>query len=160
MPDPLDSLTAEQRGVVTHRGGPLLVVGGAGTGKTRALLARHAWLATSGAAEPEEVLALTSSERAADALRSGVEDSLDRGFAELAVHTVHGFCARLLHDEALEAGIGPFVTPVTPADRLAMLLERVDELTLRRHEGYDHSYWFIQTVIADHLAWHAERLAG
>ena len=33
-------------------------------------------------------------------------------------------------------------------------------LTLRRHEGYDHSYWFIQTVIADHLEWHAERLAG
>ena len=34
------------------------------------------------------------------------------------------------------------------------------ELVLRRHEGYDHSYWFIQTFIEDHLKWHAERLRG
>ncbi len=48
--------------------------------------------------------------------------------------TVHGLCARLLRDEALEAGIDPFAAPVAAADRLAMLLERIDELTLRHHD--------------------------
>ena len=48
--------------------------------------------------------------------------------------TFHAFCARLLQDEALEAGLDPFLTPVTPADRLALLLERIDELTIRHHE--------------------------
>ena len=114
MPDPLDGLTLAQREIVAHRGGPLVVVGAAGTGKTRTLLHRHAWLATAGGLAPEQVLALTASEAAADAFRAGVEDELERGFEELAVHTVHGFAARLLRDEALEAGLDPFVVPVAP----------------------------------------------
>jgi predicted PhzF superfamily epimerase YddE/YHI9 len=48
VPDPLDGLTPTQREIAAHQGGPLLVVGSAGTGKTRALLAQHAWLATAG----------------------------------------------------------------------------------------------------------------
>ena len=134
--------------MVTHRGGPLLVLGAAGTGKTRTLVHRHAWLATEGGAAPEQVLALTGSEAAADALRAGVEALLDRGFEELAVHTVPGFCARLLHDEALEAGLDPFVAPVTPADRLAMLLEHVDELTLRLHDFRGNPAALLAGVIA------------
>jgi DNA helicase-2/ATP-dependent DNA helicase PcrA len=148
VPESPDSLTSAQREIVTHRGGPLLVVGGAGTGKTRTLLARHAWLAGPGGLDPETVLAVTSSEAAADALRSEVEATLDRGFAELAVHTVHGLGARLLHDEALDAGLDPFVVPATPADRLAMLLERVDELTLRLHDFRGNPAVLLGSVIA------------
>ncbi|MEA2278435.1 MAG: ATP-dependent helicase UvrD/PcrA [Solirubrobacteraceae bacterium] len=148
MPDPLDGLTPAQREVVAASGGPLLVVGAAGTGKTRTLLHRHAWLATVGGLAPEHVLALTPTEAAADALRAGVEDELERGFEELAVHTVHGFCARLLRDEALEAGLDPFVVPVTPADRLAMLLERVDELSLRVHDFQGNPATLLASVIA------------
>jgi DNA helicase-2/ATP-dependent DNA helicase PcrA len=148
VPDPLDGLTPAQREIAAHRGGPLLVVGAAGTGKTRALLARHAWLATAGGLAPEQVLALTASEEAADALRAGVEDELERGFEELAVHTVHGFGARLLRDEALEAGLDPFVVPVAPADRLAMLLERVDELTLVVHDFQGNPATLLASVIA------------
>ncbi|HEX6621808.1 MAG TPA: ATP-dependent helicase, partial [Solirubrobacteraceae bacterium] len=148
MPDPLDGLTPAQHEVAAHRGGPLLVVGAAGTGKTRALLARHAWLASAGGLAPEQVLALTASEAAADALRTGVEDELERGFEELAVHTVHGFGARLLRDEALEAGLDPFVVPVAPADRLAMLLERVDELTLQVHDFQGNPATLLASVIA------------
>jgi DNA helicase-2/ATP-dependent DNA helicase PcrA len=148
VPVPPGDLTPAQHAVVTHRGGPLLVVGAAGTGKTRALAHRHAWLATEGGATPEQVLAITGSEAAADALRGDVEDLLHRGFEELAVHTVHGFCARLLHDEALEAGLDPFVSPATPADRLAMLLERVDELTLRLHDFRGNPAALLAGVIA------------
>jgi DNA helicase-2/ATP-dependent DNA helicase PcrA len=148
VPDLLDGLTDVQRGVVTHGDGPLLVVGAAGSGKTRTLLARHAWLAEQGGLSPETVLTLTFSEAAADELRAGVEELIDHGFEELAVHTVHGFCARLLHDEALEAGLDPFVVPVAPADRLAMLLERVDELTLRLHDFRGNPASLLAGVIA------------
>ena len=48
--------------------------------------------------------------------------------------TFHSFCVTLLRDEALEAGVDPFFSPVTPADRLALLLDRIDELSLRHHE--------------------------
>lgn len=134
MSEPPHGLTERQREIVTHRDGPLVVLGAAGTGKTYALGARHAWLATEGGLEPEHVLALTHSVPAVDGLRAQVEAGIGHGFAELHVHTVHGFCARLLRDEADEAGLDPFVVTVSHADRLAMLLERVDELTLRLHD--------------------------
>ncbi len=134
MPVPPGDLSPEQRAVVQGPAEPVLLLGAAGTGKTAVLAARHAWLATGGGVAPEEVLALTATAPAADALRGEVEDALHRGFAELAVFTVQGFCARLLRDEALEAGLDPFVVPVGPADRLALLLEHVDELPLRRHD--------------------------
>ena len=67
-------------------------------------------------------------------MRERVESDLLTPFEELRVATFHSFCARLLRDEALEAGLDPFFSPVTPADRLALLLERIDDLTLRRHE--------------------------
>ena len=117
-----------------HRGGPLLVLGGAGSGRTQTLVDRFAALVAAGTA-PEEILLLTRSAAAAEALRARVEDALgDRPFEELPVLPIHGMCARLLHDEALEAGIDPFAVTATPADRLALLLDRVEELTLRRHD--------------------------
>ncbi|HSD81534.1 MAG TPA: UvrD-helicase domain-containing protein, partial [Solirubrobacteraceae bacterium] len=148
MPVHAGALTADQRGVVERRGGPLLVLGAAGTGKTATLAARHAWLADEGGLEPDEVLALTATDAAAEALREHVEDALAGGFAELAVHGVHDFCARLLREEALEAGLDPFTEPVAPADRLALLLERVDELPLRLHDFRGNPAALLAGVIA------------
>src|SRR5919204_3963849 len=133
MPSSLDGLHAEQRRAVTHPGGPLLVVAGAGTGKTRVLTRRFGWLVENGT-RPDEVLALTFSTPAAAEMRERLETLIRAPYEELHVFTFHSFCARLLSDEALEAGVDPFFSPVTPADRLALLLDHLDELTLRRHE--------------------------
>jgi DNA helicase II / ATP-dependent DNA helicase PcrA len=133
MPDLLDGLNARQRAVVTHPGGPLLVVAGAGTGKTRTLTSRFAWLVEQGV-PAGCILALTFSSPAAAEMRERLEVLLDSPYEELHVSTFHAFCVKLLQDEALEAGVDPFFSPVTPADRLALLLERIDELSLRHHE--------------------------
>jgi DNA helicase-2/ATP-dependent DNA helicase PcrA len=128
--------TPAQLEAIAHPGGQLLILAGAGTGKTTTLVERFAWLTTDAEppVAPEAILVLTFSTAAADDLRERIEDRLAGGSEELAVTTFHAFCARLLHDEALEAGLDPFTTPVTPADRLAMLLERIDELPLRHHD--------------------------
>ena len=133
MPAALDGLSPAQRVAATHTGGPLLIVGGAGSGKTRTLVARFAWLIEQGEA-PEAILAFARSERAADALRRDVEDGIARPYEELAVTTVHAFCARLLREQTREGGSDAFAVAVGRADRLAMLLERIDELTIRHHD--------------------------
>ncbi|CAA9513503.1 MAG: ATP-dependent DNA helicase UvrD/PcrA [uncultured Solirubrobacteraceae bacterium] len=107
--------------------GPVLILGGPGTGKTAALAGRIRSLAATGGAA-EHVLALAHSRPAADRLRAATEAE------ESTITTFEGLCALLLRDEAHEAGVDPFAVPVTPADRLAMLLERIDELPLASHD--------------------------
>ncbi len=126
--------TPAQQEAVTHPGGPLLILAGAGTGKTHVVVERFAWLVAQ-QTPAEAILALTFSTEAADALRERIETRLGAtAYGELSVTTFQGFCARLLREEALEAGIDPFAAPVTAADRLAMLLERIDELPLASHD--------------------------
>ena len=96
---------------------------GAGTGKTRTLARRFAWLVEQGM-PADAILALTFSSPAAAEMRERLEALIEPPYEELHVATFHAFCARLLQDEALEAGLDPFFAPVTPADRLALLLER------------------------------------
>src|SRR3954447_8226572 len=133
MPTRVDGLTEPQLEAVTHRGGPLLVVGGAGSGKTRVLCERFEALTRDGAS-PGSLLMLARDGDAATAVRERVEAAIETPFEELWIETFAGFCARLLCAEAVEAGLDPLFARVTRADRLALLLERIDDLTLRRHE--------------------------
>jgi DNA helicase II / ATP-dependent DNA helicase PcrA len=122
-----------QHAAITHAGGPLLILAAAGTGKTHALVERFAWLVEQGT-PADAILAFTFSPAAADDMRERIEAHVPARYEELAVTTFQAFCARLLREEALEAGVDPFVAPVTPSDRLALLLERIDELPLASHD--------------------------
>ena len=134
MPAPPDDLTPEQARAVAYGPGPLAIVAGAGTGKTHVLVKRFARLVEQGAA-PEGIVVLGLTVAAADDLRLRVEAALGaRAFEELAVATAPELALRLLRDEALEAALDPFVLCATPADRLALLLESVDELPLTLHD--------------------------
>ena len=133
MPVALDGLNRAQEAAVTHADGPLVVAAGAGTGKTRTVVQRFRRLVEEGL-PAEGILALTFSAPAAADLRARLEEVLEAPYEELHVETFRSFCLRLLQDEALEAGVDPFLTPMTPADRLALLLERLDDLSLRAHE--------------------------
>ena len=125
-PDP----SGPQREAIEHDGGPLLLGGVAGSGRTEALARRLARLAGAG----EGALALSSSEAVTRDLRHRAEEATTAPFEELAVHTHREAALRLLRDHAAEAGLNPFVESLSAAERLAMLLERVEELPLRRHE--------------------------
>ena len=130
----MPQLTPDQARAVAHAGGPLLVLGGAGSGKTTVLAQRFAWLVEHEHAAPESILALTPGAAGAAALRRAVEDALQRPYEELVIHSVRDFCARLLREETAEAGVDPFFAPVSRADRLALMLDRMDDLHLRSHD--------------------------
>jgi DNA helicase II / ATP-dependent DNA helicase PcrA len=119
--------------VVEHSGGPLMVSGPAGSGRTEALARRLGRLAASGR-QPDRLLALTSSPAAAAGLRARVEALIEGPFEELWIGAYPAIAERLLREHAADAGLDPFFETVGAADRLAMLLDRIDELPLRRHE--------------------------
>ncbi|MEA2483539.1 MAG: ATP-dependent helicase UvrD/PcrA, partial [Thermoleophilaceae bacterium] len=133
MPASLDGLDRAQQSAVTHRGGPLLVLGGPGTGKTHVLTRRAGWLIEEGT-PAEGVLVLAPTATAAADLRMRLETLIETAYEELSVFSAQELCERILRDEALEAGLDPLFAPVSAADRLALLLERIDDLPLRRHE--------------------------
>ena len=119
--------------VAAHRRGVLLVTGFAGSGRSEALVRRLASLAEDGVA-PQSALVLTRTRAAAATLRRRAEDALAGAHEALWIGTYEEIAERLLRDYPVEAGLDPFFTTVGAADRLAILLERVDELPLRRHE--------------------------
>jgi superfamily I DNA/RNA helicase/RecB family exonuclease len=123
---------AQQR-AIGHGAGPLLVLGGAGSGKSEALARRLARLAEEGTG-PEQVLILSSTRAGARRLRERSELLLERPFEELWIDSWETICERLLRDYSAQAGLDPFFETVGPAERLAMLLERIEELPLRHHE--------------------------
>src|SRR5258708_6828167 len=110
----VDGLDRNPRGAVALRGGPLLVLGGPGSGKTHVVAHRAAWLIEEGAAA-HSVLVLAPSPAAAAELRVRLESIIDVPYDELSVYGAQELCERILRDEALEAGLDPLFAPVSPA---------------------------------------------
>jgi len=123
-------LSEQQQTVVAHDEGALLVLGAAGSGRTEALARRLARLV----AEGRRPLVLSRSAAAANRIRTRAEETIDTPYEELVVHTHPVAAARILREHAIEAELDPFFESLSPAERLAMLLDRIDELPLRRHE--------------------------
>jgi DNA helicase-2/ATP-dependent DNA helicase PcrA len=96
----LEGLTDPQRAAVLQRGGPLLVIAGAGSGKTRVLTRRIAHLLASGDARPYEILAITFTNKAADEMRRRVVDLVGADAQQMWVSTFHSACLRMLRSHA------------------------------------------------------------
>ena len=101
----LEGLNPEQREAVTHGEGPLLIVAGAGTGKTAVITQRIAWLIATKRARPEEILALTYTDKAATEMETRVDQLVPYGFVGATISTFHAFCDRLVREHAVELGV-------------------------------------------------------
>ena len=129
MADPiLDPLNPEQRAAVSHGDGPLLILAGAGSGKTRVLTHRIAYLIRDLAVPPSAILAVTFTNKAAREMRERLDRLVGKErLAELTVGTFHAFCARLLRREGPLVGIERSFAIYDEADQRAVLRQAMSE---------------------------------
>ena len=128
----LEGLNEAQHEAVTHGEGPLLIIAGAGTGKTTVLTRRIAHLIATKRARPEEILALTFTEKAAAEMSERVDQLIPYGYAETSISTFHAFGDRVLRDAALEVGLNPEFRVLSQPEQIIFLRERIFDLPLRR----------------------------
>jgi len=109
-------LNSEQLKAIKHGKGPLLIIAGAGTGKTTVVTERIKYLIAKGLAKPSEILGLTFTEKAARELEVRVDEALPYGYTQMWLMTFHGFCDRVLRAEALHIGMDPKYKLATEAE--------------------------------------------
>jgi DNA helicase-2/ATP-dependent DNA helicase PcrA len=131
----LDGLNDSQRAAVVHRGGPLLIVAGAGSGKTRVLTHRIAYLLGEHGAQPGEILAITFTNKAAGEMRERVEALVGNRSRAMWVMTFHSACVRILRREAKRLGFpgGFSIYDQADSQRLMALVCRELDLDPKRY---------------------------
>ncbi|HSL98384.1 MAG TPA: ATP-dependent helicase, partial [Candidatus Deferrimicrobiaceae bacterium] len=144
----LDGLNAEQRRAVTHGEGPLLVVAGAGTGKTQVITRRIAWLIATRRARPSEILALTFTDKAAEEMQLRVDQLVPYGYADTAISTFHAFGDRLIREFAFELGLSPDVRVLSRPEVVVFLRERLFELALEAYRPLGDPTRFLGALAA------------
>ena len=132
--DFLDSLNPEQREAVLYTDGPLLILAGAGSGKTRVIAFRVAYLVGSGQADSSEVLAVTFTNKAAEEMRERVQGLLGAASGGLWISTFHALCARLLRREAPHIGLSRDFVIYDSSDQLSAVKQ------ILREQHIDDSY--------------------
>ena len=128
--DLLTGLNPVQREAVTHPGGPILVVAGAGSGKTRVLTHRIAWLIREQGVNPFEVLAITFTNKAADEMRRRVAELIGPVALKMWVSTFHSACVRILRREAEAAGYPTSFTIYDQSDAVRLMSYVIRDLGL------------------------------
>jgi DNA helicase-2/ATP-dependent DNA helicase PcrA len=124
----LDDLNPHQLEAVTSTDGPLLVIAGAGSGKTRVLTRRLAYILTQQLAKPYQMLAVTFTNKAAGEMKQRVNQLMGTEIPELNVSTFHSFCARLLRREASAIGYDSQFTIFDQEDSLSLIKTCIREL--------------------------------
>jgi DNA helicase-2/ATP-dependent DNA helicase PcrA len=124
----LEGLNEPQRAAVLHGEGPLLILAGAGSGKTRVLTHRIAHLVGTGQAQPSEILAITFTTKAAGEMRERVEGLVGRRSRAMWVMTFHSACARMLRSDADKLGYTRGFTIYDQADSLRLVKACIEEL--------------------------------
>jgi DNA helicase II / ATP-dependent DNA helicase PcrA len=155
MPDfSLTHLNEQQKAAVTHQSGPLLIIAGAGTGKTTVITDRITYLIKERQINPTDILALTFTEKAAKEMEERIDMALPYGYTQLWVSTFHAFCDRVLRQEAIHIGLNPAYKIATEAEALMLLQKNIDKLRLDYFRPLGNPHKFLQGMLQ-----HFSRLA-
>ncbi|MDD5040140.1 MAG: UvrD-helicase domain-containing protein, partial [Patescibacteria group bacterium] len=143
----LDNLNAAQRKAATHGQGPLLIVAGAGTGKTTVITQRLAWLVLDKKVPTDAVLALTFTEKAASEMEERVDVLLPYGYVDLWISTFHSFCERILKDNALEIGLPPDFRLLNETDQVLLVRQNLARFNLDYYRPLGNPTKFITALV-------------
>lgn len=140
-------LNKQQLEAVKHGSGPLLVIAGAGTGKTTVITERVKWLIAEKLAQPSEILALTFTEKAAREMEERIDVALPYGYTQMWVMTFHAFGDRVLRDEGLAIGLDTGYQPMTEADSVNLIRRHIFDFDLDQYRPLGNPAKFISALL-------------
>lgn len=140
-------LTSQQKKAVEHREGPLLILAGAGTGKTMVITHRIAHLIETKKARPEEILALTFTEKAAKEMEERVDQLVPYGYTDVWISTFHAFGDRILRDHAIPLGLPPTFRVLSRPEQIIFLRQQLFKLPLKRFRPLGNPTKHLQALL-------------
>ncbi|MBN2101002.1 UvrD-helicase domain-containing protein [Candidatus Dojkabacteria bacterium] len=140
-------LNPAQKKAVQHDKGPLLIIAGAGTGKTHVITQRIVSLVERELAKPEEILALTFTQKAAQEMTERVDIAMPYGYTETHISTFHSFCDQVLRQEAIYIGLDPGYTLMSNSQEYVFFRERLFDLPLKRFRPHGNPTKFINEIL-------------
>ncbi len=147
-------LNEEQIAAIRHSQGPLLIIAGAGTGKTTVITERIKYLILKKRVHPSSILALTFTEKAAQEMEERVDIAMPYGYTQMWICTFHAFCDRILRNEAVHIGLTPSYTLTTEAEAVMFLRKNIFALDLKYFRPLGNPNKFLEGLLQ-----HFSRLA-
>jgi DNA helicase-2/ATP-dependent DNA helicase PcrA len=143
----LSNLNEEQKKAVAHDEGPLLIIAGAGTGKTAVITHRFVNLINEGKAKPEEILTLTFSDKAAQEMEERIDSLLPSGYFDLWVSTFHSFCRRVLVDYGIHIGLPGDFKLLDSSSSWLLVKQNFDKFNLNYYKPLGNPSKFITPLL-------------
>ncbi|MDP3955080.1 MAG: ATP-dependent DNA helicase [bacterium] len=140
-------LNEEQLQVIEHGKGPLLVIAGAGTGKTTVITERIKYLVAEGLAKPSEILALTFTDKAAREMEERVDQAMPYGYTQMWISTFHSFCDKILRLEGLNIGLNSHYNLMTGAETVQFLRQNLFKFELNYFRPLGNPTKFIDGML-------------
>ncbi len=143
----LENLNPEQVKAVMHEAGPLMIIAGAGTGKTTVITHRIGWLIEQKKAKPDEILALTFTEKAAAEMEERVDRLLPYGYVDLWISTFHSFCERILKQHGLDVGLPNDFKLLNQTDAWLLVRQNFERFNLDYYRPAGNPTKFIHAML-------------
>lgn len=144
----MNELNVEQKQAVEYNNGPLLIIAGAGTGKTTVITKKIAYLIEQKFAKPENILALTFTEKAAGEMVERVDQILDIGYTDLQISTFHAFCQKILEEYGLEIGLPTRFKLITDTDAWLLVKKHLYDFNLDYYRPLGNPMSMIHSLLA------------
>ncbi len=143
----LKDLNKEQKQAVTYNKGPLLIIAGAGTGKTKVITSKIAYLISEKLAKPEEIVALTFTEKAASEMEERVDVLVPYGYSNVLISTFHSFGDFILRENALEANLDPDFQIMDESSQAIFIRDHLFEFDLNHYRPLSNPTYHIKELI-------------
>ena len=141
------NLNTEQQKAIKHLNGPLLIIAGAGTGKTTVITERIKYLILEKNISPSEILALTFTEKAAFEMQERVDFLLPYGYTNLWIQTFHSFCDRILRDDAHSIGLDSNYKLISEAESILLMRQNIFDLELKLFRPLGNPTKFLDALL-------------
>ena len=144
----MEKFNVAQKQAIAHNNGPALVIAGAGTGKTAVITQRILRLIADNMTEPEKILALTFTDKAAAQMQDRVDEVSPIGYVDSTITTFHSFCSEVLRGYGLEIGLSSDFAIISTYQQVVILQSVINELELTYYKTTSNPYSFVSAVLS------------